>query len=143
MIIRERRGKRQHTEHCFTWDGQHRLIEFKKIRHYHDAHDPQFHETLSVVIVILMMPLDGGLVKRICKLVIKPYSSGLVINYLLNVMLMMPISTRLWSIMNVIRRTTTGVEVMCIHLMVMALVRWHKLMVGDGVVRFTTTAMTT
>ena len=45
-LIRERRGKRQHTEHCFTWDGQHRLIEFKKIRHYHDAHDPQFHETV-------------------------------------------------------------------------------------------------
>ena len=47
---------------------------------------------LSVVIVILMMPLDGGLVKRICKPVINPYSFGLMINYLLNVMLMMPIS---------------------------------------------------
>ena len=44
--------------------------------------------------------------------------------------------------MNVIRRTTTGVEVMCMHLMVMALVHWHKLMVGDGVVRFTTTGDT-
>ena len=31
--------------------------------------------------------------------------------YLPNVMPMMPISTRLWSIMNVIRRTTIGVEV--------------------------------
>ena len=40
------------------------------------------------------------------------------------------------------RRTSTGVEVMCIHLMVMALVRWHKLMVADEGVRFTTTLMT-
>ncbi len=28
---------------------------------------------------------------------------------------------------------------MCIHLIVMVLAHWHKLMVGDGVVRFTTT----
>ena len=34
--------------------------------------------------------------------------------YLPNVMPMMQISIRLWSIMNVIRRTTTDVKVMCI-----------------------------
>ena len=45
-LIRECRSKRQHTEHSFTWNGSHRLIEFKKIRHYHDAHDLQFHETV-------------------------------------------------------------------------------------------------
>ena len=31
---------------------------------------------------------------------------------------------------------------MCMYLIVMVLVHWHKLMVGDGVVRFTTTGDT-
>nr|WP_280642416.1 hypothetical protein [Gilliamella intestini] len=42
-MIRELRGKRQHTEHQFKWDGQHRLIEFKKIRHYWHEYDKDFH----------------------------------------------------------------------------------------------------
>ncbi|MCO6528747.1 MAG: RHS domain-containing protein [Lactobacillus sp.] len=48
-VIRELRGKRQHTEHQFKWDGQHRLIEFKKIRHYWDEYDKDFHQTVETV----------------------------------------------------------------------------------------------
>lgn len=45
-VIKELRGKRQHTEHQFKWDCQHRLIEFKKIRHYRDN---DFHQAVETV----------------------------------------------------------------------------------------------
>ncbi|OCG72780.1 hypothetical protein A9G42_11755 [Gilliamella sp. Nev6-6] len=48
-VIRELRGKRQHTEHQFKWNGQHQLIEFKKIRHYWDENDKDFHQTVETV----------------------------------------------------------------------------------------------